>query len=375
MIIGVPKEIKPEETRVAVIPENAEKIIKAGHKLLVEKSAGVLSGYRDEAYEAVGAEILDNAEEIWETSEMIVKIKEPQKQEVPFLKNRLVLFGYLHLETREWLVNALQENKVVSIAMEKVETDDGVHVLYPPMSEITGRIAVIKGANLLLHTSGGSGVLLGRVPDIPPAKVLIIGGGSVGSSAAVTAAALGAEVVVFDINPNRVRLLNNLMPSNVRAYLLSKELVEKEIVDTDLVIGAVLISRPTDPHIITEEMVKKMKPGSVIIDVTVGFGGYIETSTKATTPSNPTYTVHNVIHYCVPNIPSEVPNTSSRAFSNATLPYVLELAEKGYKKALLDNKALRRGLNIIDGKVTYKLIAETFNKKLYDAEEVVKSLL
>ena len=373
MIIGIPKEIKPEETRAALVPHNVPKLIEAGHRILVQSGAGSLAGFPDDAYRREGAEILFLADDVWEQSELIWKIKEPQVTEEKYLRNGLILFSYLHLESRGDLVSKMQETNVIAIAMEKVEADDGTHVLYPPMSEITGRLAVIKGANLLLHTSGGSGVLLGAVPHMKPGKVLIIGGGSVGSSAAATAAGLGAEVLVYDINPNRVRLLNNLMPSNVTAVLSSHESIEKEMLDTDLVIGAVLISRKTDPHIITREMVEKMKPGSVIVDTTVGFGGYIETSTKATTPSDPVYRVHDVIHYSVPNMPAEVPQTASIAFSDETLPYGLELAGKGIVQALRENTALRRGVNVMAGQVTYGLIAETFKKPLADIEKILVS--
>lgn len=359
MLIGVPKEIKREEYRVAVTPAGVEALTHAGHKVLLEARAGHGSGFTDDYYAAAGAELVPTSDEVWARADIIVKVKEPIEPEWGKIRQDQVLFTYFHFASSEELTRALIDSKAVAITYETVELPSGELPLLTPMSEVAGRMAVQEGAKYLERHSGGRGVLLGGVPGVLPGKVVILGGGIVGTHAALMAAGLGARVALLDISLARLRQLEGIMPPNVNLLYSTRYSVRKQIEDADLVIGAVLVHGAKPPNLVLKEDLKTMKSGAVIVDVAVDQGGCVETI-RPTTHDDPIYTVHDVIHYGVANMPGGVPRTSTLALTNATLPYVLTLAAKGWQAACLANPALALGVNIVDGHVTYPGVAEAF---------------
>lgn len=359
MIIGVPKEIKNNENRVGMTPSGVAELVKRGHTVYVQHTAGENSGFPDEAYIQVGAQILSTMADTYAAAEMIVKVKEPIEPEYKLIKANQVVFTYFHFAADRVLTEAMIESHAVCIAYETVEKADRSLPLLIPMSEVAGRMAVQEGARFLEKPQGGKGVLLGGVPGVKPAKVLILGGGVVGSNAAQMAAGMGADVTIADINLARLRYLSETLPKNVKTLYASEVRLKKELPDVDMVIGSVLIPGDKAPHLISRDMLKMMQPGTVLVDVAIDQGGCFETS-HPTTHSEPTYVVDGIVHYAVANIPGAVPNTSTLALTNATLPYVIALAGKGWKQACNDDPALALGLNIVDGKVVYKAIADVF---------------
>ena len=368
MIIGIPKEIKNNENRVAITPAGVKAFCQAGHQVLVQKSAGLGSGIEDIEYNQAGATIIETAKEVFEKADMIIKVKEPLASEYDLLKAGQILFTYFHFASSLELTQAMMKRKIICITYETVQTEDGHLPLLVPMSEVAGKMAAHIAAYYLALPYGGTGVLMGGVPGVSPAKVVVIGGGTVGTNAAKIAAGIGAKVTLFDININRLKYLDDVLPKNITLLVSNQHNIEEETKDADAVIGAVLIPGAEAPKLMTEEMVKKMKPNSVIVDVAIDQGGCIATS-RPTSHSDPVYKIHNVSHYCVTNMPGAFARTSTFALTNTTLPYGLEIANKGYKKALRENKALAKGLNVIDGKITYEPVAKAFNLKYYPLED------
>ena len=366
MIIGIPKEIKNNENRVALTPAGAKELVKRGHTVYVQHTAGENSGFPDSAYETVGAKILPSINDVYQTAEMIVKVKEPIAVEYPLVRKGQLVFTYFHFASDEKLTLAMMDSGSVCLAYETVENPDGTLPLLIPMSEVAGRMSIQEGARFLEKPQGGKGILLGGVPGVKPARVLVLGGGIVGYNAALMAAGMGADVTIADISLPRLRHLEEIMPANVRTLYSSTHNIETELPATDLVIGAVLIPGAKAPHLITKEMLGLMKPGSVLVDVAIDQGGCFETS-HPTTHVDPVYTVDGIVHYCVANIPGAVPQTSTLALTNATLPYVLELADKGWKEACKEDKTLYPGLNIIEGQIVYPAVAEAFGLPCYPA--------
>lgn len=371
MIIGTPKEIKNNENRVGLTPAGVEALTRAGHQVVVEAGAGLGSGFTDAEYETAGATILPSAEQVFSQADMIVKVKEPQPQEYDLFKEGQVLFTYLHLAPEPELTRALMQKKVVSIAYETVQLDDGSLPLLTPMSEVAGRMAVQIGAQLLEKPHGGKGILLGGVPGVAPAKVTIIGGGVVGTNAAKIAVGMGARVTLLDVSAARLRYLNDIFGPRLETIMSNRYNIEKAVREADLLIGAVLIPGAKAPRIVTEDMVAQMQPGSVIVDVAIDQGGCIETIDRVTTHADPTYTKHGVVHYSVANMPGAVPRTSTLALTNVTLPYTLALADKGYLTAIKDDPALAKGVNVIDGKVTYAAVAEALDLEYIPLDKVI----
>ena len=371
MLIGVPREIKSEEYRVALTPAGAEMLTQSGHDLVVESGAGVGSGFTDDFYEAAGAEIVETAEEVWERSVMIMKVKEPIRVEWPRIREGQLLFTYFHFAADEGLTRSVLESGATAIAYETVELETGELPLLTPMSEVAGRMAVQEGAKYLERPQGGLGVLLGGVPGVLPGKVLVLGGGVVGTNAAKMAAGLGARVHIMDIDLDRLRYLDDVMPANVNLLFSTRYAIRKQVEDADLIIGAVLIPGAKAPNLITKEDLKLMRPGTVIVDVAVDQGGCVETI-RPTTHVDPVYVVDDVIHYGVANMPGGVPRSSTLALTNATLPYALALAGKGWKQACLDDPALRRGVNVSGGKLTYRGVAEAFGMELSAVDRVLR---
>jgi alanine dehydrogenase len=359
MIIGIPKEIKAEENRVAMTPAGVEVMIEKGHRVLVERSAGKGSAFEDSAYFDAGAEIVETATKIFRKSDMVMHVKEPLSQEYDLIREEQIIFTYLHLAANEELTKALIKTKGVCIAYETIQKQDRSLPLLTPMSEVAGRMAIQQGAKYLEMTQGGNGVLLGGVPGVDPGNVVIVGAGIVGTNAARMACGLGAKVYILDMNLDRLRYLSDVMPSNCFLLFSSPATLRELIQRADVVVGAVLIPGAKAPKLITREMLKTMKRGSVLVDVSIDQGGCFETS-KPTTHSNPIYTVEGVVHYCVANMPGAVPRTSTLALTNATLPYAIEIANKGWKKAMQESNEIKLGANIINGKVTYKAVADAF---------------
>ena len=370
MIIGIPKEIKNNENRVAITPPGVKAFCQAGHQIIIQKSAGLGSGIEDKEYNEAGAAIIETDKEVFEKAEMIMKVKEPLISEYDLLRAGQILFTYFHFASSLELTEAMMKRKVICITYETVQTDDGGLPLLAPMSEVAGKMAAQVAAYYLAAPYGGRGVLMGGVPGVSPAKIVVVGGGTVGTNAAKVAAGMGANVTLFDININRLKYLDDVLPKNITLLMSNQHNIEEEIKDADAVIGAVLIPGAKAPKLVTEEMIKKMKANSVIVDVAIDQGGCIATS-KPTSHSDPVFKLHDVLHYCVTNMPGAFSRTSTFALTNATLPYGLEIANKGYKKAVKGNKALAKGLNVIDGKVTYKPVAKVFNLKYYPVEEVI----
>jgi alanine dehydrogenase len=369
MIIGVPKEIKDNENRVAMTPSGVKTFKKNGHQVFIQKTAGLGSGITDQEYQEAGASIIEEPEEVYHKSNMIMKVKEPLPSEYTFIKEEQIVFTYFHFAASHELTEAMIEKKCICIAYETVETDEGALPLLAPMSEVAGKIAGHLIAYYLSLPYGGRGVLLGGVPGVKPAKVVVIGGGTVGTNAAKVAAGIGANVILLDINLDRLKYLDDIMPKNVITLASNHFNIEEELKDADALIGAALIPGAPAPKVVTEDMVKKMPKRSVIVDVAIDQGGCVETS-RPTSHSNPTYLMHNVLHYCVTNMPGAFARTSTFALTNVTLPYALEIAQKGYQKAIISNPAIAKGLNIIDGRVTYKPVAETFGYQYYPIEEL-----
>ncbi|SFH15755.1 alanine dehydrogenase [Pontibacter chinhatensis] len=370
MIIGVPKEIKNNENRVGVTPAGVTELVRNGHTVYVQATAGEGSGFVDAEYEAAGATILPSIEEVYGIADMIVKVKEPIESEYNLVKDNQLLFTYFHFASHEPLTAAMIERNAVCLAYETVERADRSLPLLVPMSEVAGRMAVQQGAKYLEKPLKGRGILLGGVPGVRPAKVLILGGGVVGTNAAKIAAGMGADVTIMDTNLARLRYLDDIMPANVNT-LMSNEYNVRQLLPThDLIIGAVLIPGAKAPRLITRDMLKDMRPGTVLVDVAVDQGGCIETC-KPTTHENPTFIIDDVVHYCVANMPGAVPYTSTQALTNATMPYVLMVANKGWKQACADNAELKKGLNVVNGKVVYAGVAEAFNLPYTPVEEVL----
>ncbi|MBX7127096.1 MAG: alanine dehydrogenase, partial [Cyclobacteriaceae bacterium] len=359
MIIGVPKEIKNNENRVALTPAGAQELTRRNHTVYIQTKAGDGSGFSDEEYRNAGARILNTAEEVFSTAEMIMKVKEPIEAEYGLIRQDQLVFTYFHFASYEPLAHAMIKTGSICLAYETVEQTNGSLPLLVPMSEVAGRMAIQEGAKYLEKPLKGRGILLGGVPGVMPAKVLILGGGVVGTNAAKIAAGMGADVTITDVNINRLRYLDDVMPKNVHT-MVSSDYVIRDLVKThDLIVGAVLIPGAKAPKLITKDMLKTMRPGTVLVDVAVDQGGCIETC-RPTTHENPTYIIDDVVHYCVANMPGAVPYTSTWALTNATLPYALKLAGQGWKKAAQESAELRKGLNIINGKVVYKAVADAF---------------
>jgi len=369
MIIGIPREIKADEYRVALTPAGAEMLVAAGHRVLMEAGAGFGSGFTDEAYQAVGAEIVEKAADVWAGAEMIGKVKEPIESEWPLMKNGQVVFTYFHFAASEALTRAVIDSGAIAIAYETVELKSRELPLLTPMSEIAGRMSVQEGAKYLERPQGGLGVLLGGVPGVLPGKVLILGGGVVGTNAAKVAAGLGARVCIMDIDLERLRYLDDVMPANVHTLFSTRQAIRQQVRDADVIIGAVLVTGAKAPKLITEDDLSLMRAGTVIVDVAVDQGGCVETI-KPTTHHDPVYTVDGVMHYAVANMPGGVPRTSTFALTNATLPYQLALANKGWKRACTENPALELGVNIASGHVTHAAVADAFGLEYTSVRDV-----
>ena len=372
MIIGVPKEIKTHENRVSVTPGGAQQMTLEGHQVLVEQGAGLGSGFTDQDYSDAGAQILPTANEVWESSEMIMKVKEPIAQEYPLMREGQILFTYLHFAASKELTDAVVASKCVAIAYETVEAPDRSLPLLIPMSEVAGRMSVQQGAKFLEKAQGGRGVLLGGIPGVKPAHVLVLGGGIVGVNAAKMASGLGAVTTIMDVSLPRLRYLDDVMPANVQTRVSNEAAIREVLPETDVVIGAVLKPGAKAPHLLTREMLSLLKPGSVVVDVAIDQGGCFETS-KATTHDNPVYVVDDIVHYCVANMPGAVPFTSTMGLTNVTLPYALQIANKGWKKALSDSPELAKGLNVCHGHVTYKDVAELFDYPVMSLESQISA--
>jgi len=370
MIVGVPREIKTAEHRVALVPAGAESLVGDGHSVLVEQGAGIGSGFGDDAYRAVGATLVPKAGEVWAKAEMVVKVKEPIEPEWPCMRKGQVVFTYFHFAASEPLTRAVIRSGIVAIAYETVQLASGELPLLTPMSEVAGRMAVQEGAKYLEKVYGGSGILLGGVPGVLPAEVLIIGGGVVGANAAKMAAGLGARVTLLDLSLDRLRYLADVLPSNVDLLYSNRHNLLDQLRRADLVVGAVLLPGAKAPKLVRRDDLKLMKPGSVIVDVAVDQGGCIETS-KPTTHDNPVYIVDGIIHYAVANMPGGVPRTSTLGLTNATFPYAKRLARHGWKQACKDDGALSLGLNVIEGKVVYPAVAEAFGLQHVEAKTLV----
>lgn len=370
MIIGVPKEIKSQENRIALVPGGAMQLSKHGHTVLVESEAGKGSGFIDEAYEHAGAEILDDADAIWERSNMIMKVKEPIESEYDKIQPGQILFTYFHFAASETLTNAIIDSNAIAIAYETVEKNDGSLPLLIPMSEVAGRMATQEGAKFLEKQQGGRGVLLGGIPGVAPGKVLVLGGGIVGVNAAKIAAGMGADTIIMDIDMKKLRYLDDVMPANISTLYSSEANIRSKLPEVDLIIGAVLKPGAKAPHLIIKEMLKEMKPGTVIVDVAIDQGGCFETS-KPTTHNDPVFFVEDVVHYCVANMPGAVPNTSTIGLTNVTLPFAIQIANKGWKKAIKENSELLKGLNIAKGVITYKDVADAFNKEYISVDTML----
>jgi alanine dehydrogenase len=370
MIIGVPKEIKNNENRVGITPAGVKEFVQNGHKVWIESGAGLGSGFADKDYIEAGAKIASSAQEVW-SADMVIKVKEPLASEYEYFREGLILFTYLHLAPEPELTKALIEKKVTAIAYETIQFENGFLPLLAPMSEVAGRMSVQLGAQYLEKHEGGKGILIGGVPGVAPAEVAIVGGGIVGTNAAKMAIGLGAKVTILDTNIDRLRQLDDMFQGRLNTLMSNSFNLTESIKKADLLIGAVLIPGARAPRIVTEEMIQNMQPGSVVIDVAIDQGGSIETIDRITTHSQPTYEKYGVIHYAVANIPGAVARTSTIALTNVTIPYGVQIANKGYQQAALDNHALARGINIIKGQVTYKAVAEAHNYQYISIEKLL----
>ncbi|OLN22926.1 alanine dehydrogenase [Domibacillus antri] len=370
MIIGVPTEIKNNENRVAITPAGVLSFVKEGHQVLVQSGAGVGSGFSDDEYKKTGAEILDDAADVWSRAEMVMKVKEPLPAEYGYFRKELILFTYLHLAAEPALTKALVEEKLTGIAYETVSVNRTLPLL-APMSEVAGRMAAQIGAHFLEKQEGGKGVLLGGVPGVKKSKVTVIGGGMVGMNAAKIAVGLGADVTIIDLNADRLRQLEDVFGSSIQTLISNPLNIAESVKESDLVIGAVLIPGAKAPKLVTEEMVKSMSNGSVIVDVAVDQGGIFKTVDRITTHENPTYVKHGVVHYAVANMPGAVPRTSTTALTNVTIPYALNIAGKGLKRAVSETAALKHGINTLNGFVTYEAVARDLGYEYKPVEELL----
>jgi len=372
MIVGILKEIKTEENRVCMTPAGVEVMRQNGHEVLVEKNAGIGSGFDNKAYQTAGAEIIDTPKEIFKRAKMVMHVKEPLPAEYDLIRKDQIIFTYLHLAAAEELTHVLIKSGSIGIAYETIQKKDGSLPLLTPMSEVAGRMAIQQGAKYLEMAHGGHGVLLGGVPGVDPGTVVIIGGGVVGTNAAKMACGLGAKVYILDMNLERLRYLSDVMPSNCFLLMSKPTTVRRLIKEADVVVGAVLIPGAKAPRLITREMLKTMKKGAVLVDVAIDQGGCFETS-KATTHGEPIYTVEGVVHYCVANMPGAVPKTSTLALTNATLPYAVEIANNGWKKAMQENPEIKLGANVVRGKITYQGVADAFGLRYTPIERLLKN--
>jgi alanine dehydrogenase len=371
MIVGVPTEIKDNENRIAMVPGGVAQMVGDGHTVLIQKDGGLGSGFPDEAYVDVGAEIVDTAEEVFARADMIVKVKEPQPVEIKMIREGQIVFTYFHYAASEELTRGMMETGSISVAYETIEEDDGSLPLLTPMSEVAGRMSVQVGAYFLQRPEGGRGVLLGGVPGVPPANVVILGGGVVGTQAAWMAAGLGADVTILDINLDRLRYLDDVMPANCSTLYSNPDSILGACRKADLLVGAVLIEGAKAPTLVPRAYLKEMKERAVIVDVAVDQGGCVETC-KPTTHSEPTYVVDGVLHYCVANMPGAVPRSSTFALTNATIPYARVLAADGVTADMLDDPGFAQGINIMDGKVTHPGVAEAFDLEYVPVESVLR---
>ena len=370
MIVGVPKEIKDNENRVALVPAGAETLVRAGHRVLVESGAGVGSGFPDSDYEAVGGTPVETPDEVWADAELILKVKEPIPEEFGRIRAEQAVFTYFHFAADEDLTRGVMESGSVAIAYETVQLPNGELPLLTPMSEVAGRMAVQEGAKYLERATGGSGILLGGVPGVLPAEVVILGGGVVGSNAALIAAGFGAHVTILDVDLDRLRYLADVMPANVDTLFSNRHTLLEQLASADLLVGAVLVTGAKAPKLVMRDDLRRMKDGSVIVDVAVDQGGCVET-VRPTTHADPVYLVEGVVHYGVSNMPGAVPRTSTLALTNATFPYALQLANKGWRRAVRDDAALAAGVNAVGGKCTYAAVAEAFGLEYTPLEEML----
>jgi alanine dehydrogenase len=371
MIIGVVKEIKNNENRVALTPAGVVSFVQAGHKVIVEKGAGIGSGFSDVDYAQAGAELIELAADVWNQSEMIMKVKEPLESEYKYFRQGLVLFTYLHLAAEPALAQALKDSGVIAIAYETVSVNRTLPLL-TPMSEVAGRMSAQIGAQFLQKFNGGKGILLAGVPGVSRGKVTIIGGGIVGTNAAKMAIGLGADVTIIDLSAERLRYLDDVFGNQIKTLISNPFNIAESVKEADLVIGAVLIPGAKAPKLVTEEMVKTMKPGSVIVDVAIDQGGSVETIDHVTTHDNPTFEKHGVVHYSVANMPGAVPRTSTMALTNSTVPYALQIANKGVQKAISENPALKLGVNVANGEITYEAVAKDLNYEYVPVEKALE---
>lgn len=371
MIIGVPKEIKSDENRVAMQPGGVIVMKRNGHKVLIQKGAGLGSGFTDQMYLDAGATILNDVEELWQRAEMILKVKEPEAEEYPYMREGQIIFTFFHFAADEKLTKAVVNSKSIAIAYETVEDEDGALPLLIPMSEVAGRMAAQEGAVFLEKSNGGLGILLGGIPGVKPANVLVLGGGIVGVNAAKIAAGMGADVTIMDIDMTKLRYLDDILPDNINTVFSSEANIRAMLPTVDLIIGAVLIPGAEAPKLITRDMLKEMRPRTVMVDVAIDQGGCFETS-KPTTHEDPVFLVDNVVHYCVSNMPGAVPYTSTVGLTNLTLSYALSVANKGWKQAIKDDKELQKGLNIANGTIVYQEVAEAFDMTWKPIDEVLK---
>lgn len=370
MVIGVPKEIKEEENRVAVTPTGVAAFISHGHKVLIQKGAGLGSGILDRAYEAAGASVPESAAQVWQQADMVMKVKEPQPEEFDLLRPNLILFAYLHLAANQDLTTTLAKKKVTAMAYETIQLEDGSLPLLTPMSEIAGRLSVQVGAWCLQVENGGRGILLGGASGVRPGKVVILGAGTSGNTACQVAVGMGAYVSILDVNPSKLRYVHDILGGHVTTLMSNRANVEEEAVDADLVIGAVLIPGAKTPKLISRSLVKLMKPGAAIVDISIDQGGCAETA-RPTTHHQPIYIEEDVVHYCVANMPAIVPHTSTYALTNATLSYGLEIADKGFPKSVKESPTLARGLNAYQGKITHEGVAMAFGLNLTPLQEII----
>lgn len=373
MIIGVPKEIKNNENRVALTPAGVVSFVQAGHKVLIEKEAGIGSGFADTDYVQAGAEIIEQASDVW-AAEMVMKVKEPLESEYKYFRPGLVLFTYLHLAAEPALAQALKDNGVIAIAYETVSVNRTLPLLQP-MSEVAGRMSVQIGAQFLQKVNGGMGILLAGVPGVSRGKVTIVGGGIVGTNAAKMAIGLGADVTIIDVSADRLRYLDDIFGTQIKTLMSNPFNIAEAVKEAELVIGAVLIPGAKAPKLVTEEMVKSMKPGAVIVDVAIDQGGSVETIDHVTTHDNPTFVKHGVVHYSVANMPGAVSRTSTMALTNVTVPYALQIANKGVVKAISENPALKLGVNVANGEITYEAVAKDLNYQYVSVEEALEKVL
>ncbi|KIL43837.1 alanine dehydrogenase [Jeotgalibacillus soli] len=370
MQIGIPREIKNNENRVAITPSGVYHLVNNGHEVFVEVDAGIGSGFTNQDYINAGAKMADSAAEAW-SYDMVMKVKEPIASEYPFFREGLILFTYLHLAPEPELTKALIDSKVIAIAYETVQLPNGSLPLLTPMSEVAGRMATQIGAQFLEKIHGGMGILLAGVPGVARGKVTVVGGGVAGTNAAKMAIGLGADVTILDLNPDRLRQLDDLFGKDVTTLMSNPLNLAESVAEADLVIGAVLIPGAKAPKLVTEAMIQSMKPGAVVVDIAIDQGGIFETTDRITTHDAPTYTKHGVVHYAVANMPGAVPRTSTLALTNVTVPYAVQIANKGYRQACLDNEALRKGINCLDGYVTYSAVAEAHSLEYADVLDLL----